>query len=445
VTPDPADRNGAVWSAELELSGSSASLTVPGGQRYRTARILVRLHGDPVGFVRVPVVDGIVSVADVTRQARDGLQSRIAQHLAGEPRGPGEARGPGAQSPVDTALLGPAAGCPASTVPDVGVTVVVCTRNRADVLRRCLTHLRVLHHPRLHLLIVDNAPSDDATQRLVEAEMQRDERLSYVRELRPGLSAARNRGLAEAHSEVIAYTDDDVVVDPGWATGLARGFLRRDDVACVTGLVASASLDTAAERYFDARVSWSDSCAPRLFHTSSSSASDPLFPYQPGLFGTGANFGFRTSVLRDLGGFDEALGAGSLTAGGEDLDAFVRLLLEGFALAYEPSALVWHYHRSETDELRRQMHAYGTGLTAFVAKHLADPATRREVLRRVPVGAVHLTGVRRSTRTSAREQSGEQARLPSGLLMHELRGMVAGPFLYARARRVAAERQDGTA
>ena len=71
---------------------------------------------------------------------------------------------------------------------------------------------------------MDNAPSSEATRRLVE---RRGGRARYVREGRPGLDWARNRAIAEAAGEVIAFTDDDVEVDPGWIRALVGGLRRR--------------------------------------------------------------------------------------------------------------------------------------------------------------------------------------------------------------------------
>src|SRR5215217_5077723 len=106
-----------------------------------------------------------------------------------------------------------------------------------------------------------------------------DARVRYVRELRPGLSCARNRGLGEALGELVAFTDDDVVVDPGWLDGVVRGFDRSQSVACVTGLVPSARLDTAEQRYFDRRVSWALGCTPRRYDRHPDPQASPLHPY----------------------------------------------------------------------------------------------------------------------------------------------------------------------
>jgi glycosyltransferase involved in cell wall biosynthesis len=317
-------------------------------------------------------------------------------------------------------------------VADAFGTVVVCTRNRAESLADCLARLRALTYPHLEVVVVDNAPSDDSTRRAVEAIAVLDDRFRYVRELRPGLSRARNRGLAEARGAYVAYTDDDVAVDPDWVQGLVKGFQRRSDVGCVTGLVCTAGITGAAERYFDARTaSWSSRCETQEFDIEGTGSPNPLYPYSPGIFGTGANFAFDRVLLEDLGAFDAALGAGTLTRGGEDLDIFVRILRSGHAIVYEPAALVWHHHRADRAALLQQLFGYGTGLAAFMTKCLADPETRGEVVRRVPLGLRRISGIRAQTR----ERLGDGAERPGGALLREFAGFAAGPVLYLRARR----------
>jgi GT2 family glycosyltransferase len=235
----------------------------------------------------------------------------------------------------------------------------------------------------------------------------------------------------------VAYTDDDVAVDPDWVQGLLRGFQRRADVGCVTGLVCTAGITGAAEAYFDARAaSWSTRCEPHLFDARGTGEEGGLYPYSPGVFGTGANFAFARTVLEDLEGFDEALGAGTLTRGGEDLDVFVRVLRRGGAIAYEPAALVWHHHRADRSALLHQMFGYGTGLTAFLTKCLLSPDSRWEVLRRVPLGALRILAIRAQTK----ERLGERVQPPRGALLREFAGFAAGPLLYVRAQRGARRR-----
>ncbi|MEO5833983.1 MAG: glycosyltransferase [Nakamurella sp.] len=417
-----------VWCTEIDLGGEvPGTLPTPADQApYESARVLIRLHGESLMFVERPVVDGSFALGDVVTGLATAARSRLDVHLAEDG---------GSVEIVDgVAYVHAPWQCSRTRPAGPSMTVVVCTRGRGEALRSCLAQLARMDYPGLDFVIVDNAPVDDSTRTAFLGEVGEDARFRYVVEPRPGLSCARNRGLAEARGELIAYTDDDVSVDPQWADSLITGFLRREDVACVTSLVCTASLETPAEYYFDARVSWATRCEPRVYD-SVAPDGDLLYPYSAGLFGTGAGMAFRTAVIRELGGFDEALGAGTRTAGGEDLDAFVKVLQDGHAIAYEPSSVVWHHHRADLKGLQKQMYAYGTGLTAFLTKHLLDRDTRGDLLRRIPKGIAKLALIPRTTKDSV-EQAPAQSEISSRmLLLREFTGMAMGPFLYGVARR----------
>ncbi len=418
-----------VWCTQLELASALPPLLRAPDLAYGRARVLLRLHGDPVGFVHLPLTGGTAAIGDVMQMVSGEVWDAARAHLAGE-----DLEAPALED-LTEARSWPQPTTLCRTRPRTGpsITVVVCTRNRPEQLSHCLAGLGALTYGDLEVVVVDNAPSDDATHSVFQEAVGQDSRFRYVIEPRPGLSCARNRGLEAALGEFIAYTDDDVSVDEVWVDGLVRGFARRSDVDCVTGLVCTKSLDSAAESYFDARVTWGGSCSARIFDMRDS-AGDALFPYSPGIFGTGANMAFRSSTLRALGGFDEALGAGTRTGGGEDLDIFVRLLQSGAALAYEPSAVVWHAHRADYAALGRQMWAYGTGLSAFLTKHLLDTRTRSAVLRRIPGGVSRLLHVPGATKHSLGPATVPPSR---SLLLRELGGFSVGPLAYVQARRSA--------
>jgi GT2 family glycosyltransferase len=424
---------GGVWCCELELSGEDGVRAVsPPTPEQRLARVLIRLHGDPVGYVEVCRTDDRVDVRRVVAAAWDLYGARLRAHLAAEGLGFDHWSRP----------IPATAGCPHRMPTGEPVSVVVCTRNRAGILRGCLERLRAVTYPTAEFIVVDNAPVDEQTRRVVAELTESDARFRYVREDRPGLSRARNVGLSHAGGTYVAYTDDDVSVDPLWLHGLIRGFRRRPDAGCVTGLVCTASITTGAEAYFDARAaSWSTRCEPRIFDLDEHRPAEALYPYSAGVFGTGANVAFDRPVLRGLGGFDEALGAGTPTRGGEDLDMFVRVLRAGRPIVYEPSALVWHHHRADDESLRRQMFSFGTGLTAYLTKLLLQADTRAEVLRRVP------SGVRRMVRIRGTTIERLHGRLaPSrGAVLREFAGLAVGPLLYRRALRAARASARGPA
>jgi glycosyltransferase involved in cell wall biosynthesis len=409
-----AGRERPLWCTAVDVEHRGATLRAPDGTAYRSVRVLLRHRGVPLGYVHLPLTDGCFTVEEALAAADRRVARRVADAV-GIPAPP--------SGPSGTAA--------------VPVSVAVCTRNRSEHLAGCLRELARLTYRHLEVIVVDNAPTDGATRRVFDTVVTGDSRFRYVLEPRPGLSRARNRALDEATGEIIAFTDDDVHVDREWVDGLVAGFARSASVGCVTGLVCAAEISNLAQAYFDSRVTWGRSCRQRIFGWDTD-GDDPLFPYSPGRFGTGANFAVRTDLLRSLGGFDVSLGAGTPAGGGEDLDVFLRVVLARHDISYEPRALVWHRHRAEVTDLRRQLFTYGSGLSALATKYLLDRSTRSALIRRVPRALARLAFL-----TGGVDVRGaERLRVPS-LFLIEWAGIGWGPVPYLRARRRAAAHGEG--
>ncbi|HEY6757868.1 MAG TPA: glycosyltransferase family 2 protein [Baekduia sp.] len=309
-------------------------------------------------------------------------------------------------------------------------SVVVATRDRPASLSRCLDSLTALDYPDYEVVVVDNAPTTSATGRLVATRYPSEVRC--VLEAQPGLAAAHNRGLAVARGEIVAFTDDDVVVDRRWLLELATAFEWAADIACVTGMIIAAELETPAQVWTEARWGYGKGPVPRVFRSSDRHRPGSLFPFAAGRFGSGANMAFRTRALRELGGFDPALGTGTPSRGGDDLAAFFSVIVAGYALAYAPGAIVRHWHRRDYRSLRRQAYGYGVGLTAYLTKTVADDPRRLAGLAAgAPAGLVHLL-----SRSSAKN-AGTPSDYPGELRRLELLGMLAGPPSYLRVRRAS--------
>jgi GT2 family glycosyltransferase len=253
-------------------------------------------------------------------------------------------------------------------------SVVVPTMFARDTVPTALEALCALDYPEYEVLLVDNRPDGDLP------DLPVDPRLRVVTQRRPGASAARNAGIREAKGEFIAFTDDDVEVDPGWLRAIAARFGAEPDADAVTGAVYPKELETEAQQWFERFGAGSERSYARASfrrhgwrrHDRVSGERDSL--YRLGPYGTGANMAFRAGTLRTLGGFDEALGPGTPTRAGEDIELFLRLLSRGHRLAVEPTAYVHHAHRRTYPELHEQMAGYGRGLTAMLtAAVLRDP------------------------------------------------------------------------
>jgi GT2 family glycosyltransferase len=317
--------------------------------------LIVRHRGELVGFVMRAAAPGATLGAEA-----------IAEMIASD------AGVDIVRKAVRAALPQPAVGTP---VPPV--TIAICTKDHPELAERCIRAALRLQQGSalLEVLVVDNAPTDLRTADLVGGMKG----VRYVREPRIGLDFARNRAWREARGELVAFIDDDAVVDAGWLDGLTRAWRAHPDAGAFTGLVLPYTLDTPAQVMFEARGGFRRGFA-RLRYAGDTMMGNAWYPAGAGIFGAGCNMVIRRELLQSLGGFDEALDTGAPLPGGGDLDIFYRAIRSGAVLVYEPSMLVFHEHRRELARLRRQYYTWGLGFAAFVAKTWrADPSARRKL------------------------------------------------------------------
>lgn len=234
------------------------------------------------------------------------------------------------------------------------VSVVVCTYNRSDVLRRMLQSFfeqdgldRVDHE----LIIVDNNSTDD-TRSVVEPFLSYPG-FRYVFEKRQGVSNARNRGIAESRGNIVTFLDDDVVLGRSWAVNLKKAFEETgaDVVGGRTYLIFEQEPPPWLQHEFRVFLSEVNLGEKRLFLDH----GDALFS---------VNLAIRKSALDRAGGFDGMLGPnGSLVVGRGEDTALVRSLASvGARIMYEPTVIVGHLvgpERLTWDYFAR--HAAGTG------------------------------------------------------------------------------------
>ena len=134
---------------------------------------------------------------------------------------------------------------PTSDIPRV--TIVVATNaKRPAQLRQCIDSLTKVDYPDFEVLIVDNRSSDAEKSPILD-EYEGVFPIRVVREPTVGISAARNRGLAEATGTVIAFTDDDTTVDQAWLRAIVGRMVRDPSIDCVTGPVLPMELETPAQ------------------------------------------------------------------------------------------------------------------------------------------------------------------------------------------------------
>jgi GT2 family glycosyltransferase len=152
-------------------------------------------------------------------------------------------------------------------------------------------------------------------------------------------------------------------------------------------------------------------------------------PLSTGNIGAGANMAVRKTLINEIGGFDEALDAGTATQSGGDHEFFARILLAGYHIIYEPAAMSWHRHRRTWEEAVKAVHGYGVGVYAFwtrlffVEKQYSIILfTKRWLLdTQLPNLYKSIFGLKKS--------------YPLSFLFAELKGCLQGPFAYFKSRR----------
>jgi glycosyltransferase involved in cell wall biosynthesis len=419
-----------VLVADLHLDAPLPDLN--GDGRYQAARLLARLHGTPVGEVALPLGGQPLTAAGLAAQAWPLIRAAAGQHCSqdGLPQ-PGGLTAAGL-APVARPACAPAV--PDGSAP--GVTVVIATRDRTASLLRCLRSLARVTYPRFSVVVADSAPSTASTAQALADGADWPFALRYVRAGRPGLALAHNAALPAVTGEIVAITDDDVEVDPGWLSALAGPF-RDPRVACVTGLILPAELETPAQLLAEQAGGYARGFSRRAFSAGMADAG-PLFPFTAGRFGSGANMAFRAGWLREHGGFDPATGAGTPARGGDDLTAFLRVITDGSTLVYEPAAIVRHWHRREYDGMRRQSFGYGVGLGAYLAASVREQPALLGAMARRCVPAVRYLLAAGSAKNEQRPPE-----FPREFIWRERAGILAGPFAYAVSRRRYRACRDG--
>ena len=390
--------------ADIEITQPLPTLVI--GEDETGIALIVRRAGRPIDFVMHELpAQHMLTPAELSRL--------IARHI--------HAQEPEAAQPAQSA-----------SVAQPSVTIAICTRDNPQDLATCLDRLlsvrSAIPEAVVSILVVDNAPSDDRTKELVAAMPG----VQYVREPKPGLDFARNRAIQAASGDIVAFVDDDVIVDRHWLKALYQTFDEHPDAAAVTGLVLPAELKTDAQILFERRGGFEKKLTTTRY--GQSLPGHPFYPCLGGQFGTGCNMAFRRRVLLELGGFDEALDTGAALPGGGDTDMFYRVVRAGHPLIYEPQFLVFHRHRREMRQLRRQYsRSWGLGLMAHVTKTYQCDVAQRPKLRRLVAW-----WFRNEVQELVRSVRGKHV-LPPDMILAELWGGIVGLCgAYNRSRRRAA-------
>jgi GT2 family glycosyltransferase len=390
--------------------------------------VFVRLHDEPLGFVRVVGSRETLSNEEIAASIWHELAEPIRAHCqrfgCGEP--------PSSADQLLAGLGSPAGGCGGALLTmDTPVTVVIATASRTAALEICLASMCDLRYPSFDVIVVDNHPHIPGSEEVVHAFADRLS-VRYIPEPRPGESVARNRGLVEAGSDIVAFSDDDAIVDRNWLGWMIEPF-RDPEVAGVGGMILGLELATETQKLFEYYYGGgvARQLVQRSYDLGPNRSKRFLYPFWGAMFGSGPSMAFRRAELIRVGGFDPALAAGSPAGAGCDIEAFSRVVLRGGRVINQPRAVCWHEHTRDPAYQRGQIFNFAVGLTAIGAKYLFDPRFLAAAARSVPF----LVQRRRTSPTS--EVDFMPIPRPQELVRTGHSGLLRGPYMYARSHRWA--------
>jgi glycosyltransferase involved in cell wall biosynthesis len=224
------------------------------------------------------------------------------------------------------------------------VSIIVCSYNGAKTLEPCLESLGQIDYPNYEIILIDDGSTDNTREIAARFPDVR-----YVYQTNHGLSHARNHGAAIAKGEIFAYTDSDCMADPDWLYYLISTLLSGDYAG-----VGGPNVSPPAQNWVQACVAAAPGGPSHVLLT------DTVAEHIPG-----CNMAWYRWAFENVGGFDP-----EYHKAGDDVDFCWRVQQSGHAIAFSPTAVVWHYRRFTLRAFRKQQEGYGEAESLLRFKHL---------------------------------------------------------------------------
>lgn len=223
------------------------------------------------------------------------------------------------------------------------VSVVVASYNGAATLETCLNSLDRLNYPDYEVILVDDGSADPTRQIAARFPAVR-----VIHQENRGLSTARNRGIAAATGEIVAFTDSDCRAEEDWLYYLVGDLLRHQYAG-----IGGHNLLPPEDSPIAAAVMVSPGGPAHVMLTDTEAEHIP-----------GCNMAFYKSALGAIGGFDPVF-----RKAGDDVDICWRLHQQGYKIGFSPAGFVWHYRRSTVRAYLKQQNGYGEAEALLLRKH----------------------------------------------------------------------------
>jgi glycosyltransferase involved in cell wall biosynthesis len=228
---------------------------------------------------------------------------------------------------------------------------------------------------RFEIIVVDNASTDD-TRAVVEG-LQRSggHPVRYEFEPEPNLCIARNRGAALAQNDIVAFIDDDALVEPGWLDSLEKAYTSQGSSVVAVGGAVELLWEGEQPRWLSPELEPYLSSTPHL--------GDKARFLGPQMTPVGTNFSIRRETLLELGGFTPVFGrSGRGLYTNDETDLCHRVWRTGGEIYYTAAARVLHRVVAERTTRRWFLRrAYWQGASDVLLEQASSPQPARVLLR----------------------------------------------------------------
>lgn len=228
-------------------------------------------------------------------------------------------------------------------------SVVVCTYNRADILRENIDSILNQDYPDYEVIYVDDGSTDDTAKILEDCAQAHPDRLKFVNTDRVGPARARNAGVAEAGGKVILFIDDDATAPSSWISGMVAALHDHDATLVCGGIDAYPT---------------GDPCANYMHHRMQIALGPKSKPIKAGPTG---NMIVRADAFRSVGGFRDD----GLTMV-EDWDLCLKLHRAGHRMYYVPVPSVVHRYHAKPEGVERRIRISSRSAVYIAKEHYSS-------------------------------------------------------------------------
>jgi glycosyltransferase involved in cell wall biosynthesis len=263
------------------------------------------------------------------------------------------------------------------------VSLVICTRNRADQLAQTLKRVSAIKSQlRWELVIVDNGSTDRTSAVVAEFAATFDYPVQTLSQQGRGVAFAKNAAWRATRSEILVCIDDDCYPEEDYLDSIFECFSKDPKLGFVGGRILLYDP-------LDRRITIQESLEPLFFPPGSFIRTGVI---------QGANVAYRRAAVSGVGGFDPWFGAGALYSG-DEAELIARISAAGWNGAYDPKPVVYHHHGRRTVRDERSLRRwYERGSGAYYAKCMLNKR-----MRSVYVKNWLLTRQHQSWKTTARQ------------------------------------------